>query len=45
MAWRLADGRFGAASGKKGSTGSSTESRPSATAKPTAVEVKLLLSE
>ncbi len=41
----LSPGRAGASSGKNFSTGSSTLSLPSATASPTAVEVKLLLRE
>src|SRR5438132_8835231 len=45
IALRLLLGSAGASSGKNFSTGSSTLSLPSATAKPTAVEVKLLLSE
>ena len=45
IARRLALGSAGAESGKKPSTGSSTVSLPSATARPTAVDVKLLLSE
>lgn len=45
MDLRLALGDPGASSGKNFSTGSSMLSRPSATAKPTAVEVKLLLNE
>src|SRR5258705_11728556 len=42
---RLADGADGASAGKNDSTGASTESLPSATASPTAVGGKLLLSE
>ena len=45
IALRLADGSAGASSGKNFSTGSSRLSFPSATARPTAVDVKLLLSE
>src|SRR4026208_1888546 len=45
IARRLTDGSAGASSGKNLSTGSSRFSFPSATAKPTAVEVKLLLKE
>ena len=45
IAFRLALGSAGASSGKNFRTGSSTLSFPSATASPTAVEVKLLLSE
>ncbi len=45
MAARFALGLAGASAGKKDSTGSSTDRRPSATAMPTAVEVKLLLNE
>ena|SRR5947209_4062361 len=45
IAFRLALGSFGASSGKNLSTGSSIDSLPSATAKPTAVEVKLFESE
>src|SRR4051794_15371090 len=42
---RFADTESGASPGKNFSTGSSTENFPSATASPTAVDVKLLLSE
>src|SRR5262245_12961704 len=45
IALRLAEGSAGASSGKNLRTGSSTLSFPSPTAKPTAVEVKLLLNE
>src|SRR5947199_401790 len=45
MDLRLADGSFGASSGKNVRTGSSMLSLPSETASPTAVDVKLLLSE
>src|SRR5207244_11404660 len=45
IALRLLLGSAGASSGKNLSTGSSTLSFPSATASPTAVLVKLLLSE
>src|SRR5262249_22990797 len=45
MALKVALGSAGAASGKNLRTGSSTLSFPSATASPTAVEVKLLLRE
>ena len=45
IARRFADGSAGASSGKNFSTSSSTLSFPSATASPTAVDVKLLLSE
>jgi hypothetical protein len=45
IAFRLSTGSAGASSGKKSSTGSSRLSLPSAIARPTAVEVKLLLSE
>src|SRR5262245_17800225 len=45
MALRFAVGWAGASSGKNFNTLSSTLSLPSATARPTAVEVKLLLSE
>src|SRR5262245_18222244 len=45
IARRLAEGSAGASSGKNFSTSSSTLSFPSAIASPTAVEVKLLLSE
>jgi hypothetical protein len=41
--WSLASD--GASSGRRSITRSSTESKPSLTANPTAVEVKLLLSE
>src|SRR4051812_4396 len=45
IALRFAPGSAGASSGRNFSTGSSTLSFPSATASPTAVDVKLLLSE
>src|SRR5262245_44801511 len=45
IAFRLALGSAGASSGKNLRTGSSTLSFPSAAASPTAVDVKLLLSE
>jgi hypothetical protein len=45
IAFRLTLGSAGASSGKNLRTGSSIESLPSETARPTAVEVKLLLSE
>ena len=45
MACRLLLGSAGASSGKNFNTWSSTLSLPSAIARPTAVEVKLLLSE
>ena len=45
MALRLVLGSAGASSGKNFSTSSSRLSFPSAMARPTAVEVKLLLSE
>src|ERR1041384_2327796 len=45
IAWRLAEGLGGASSGKNFRTWSSRLSFPAAIAKPTAVEVKLLLSE
>ena len=45
IALSLSEGGAGASSGKNFSTGSSMPSFPSATARPTAVEVKLLLSE
>src|SRR5262245_4805194 len=45
IALRLALGSAGASSGKNFSTSSSRLSLPSAMARPTAVEVKLLLSE
>src|SRR5262245_29449366 len=45
IAFRLLLGSAGASSGKNFSTGSSTLNFPSAAARPTAVEVKLLLSE
>src|SRR6266487_228727 len=45
MALRLSAGAGGASSGKNFSTSSSMLNLPSATARPTAVDVKLLLSE
>src|SRR5262249_15438381 len=45
IALRLPLGSLGASSGKNFKTSSSRRSFPSAIAKPTAVEVKLLLSE
>jgi hypothetical protein len=45
MALRFALGSAGASSGKNFKTGSLTLSFPSATTRPTAVDVKLLLSE
>ena len=45
IALRFLLGSAGASSGKNFSTSSSTLSFPSAMARPTAVEVKLLLSE
>ena len=45
MALRFALGAAGASSGKNFSTSSSMLNFPSATAMPTAVEVKLLLNE
>jgi hypothetical protein len=45
IAFRFALGSAGASSGKYGSTGSSIVSRPSATASPMPVDVKLLLRE